>query len=98
MSAPTFPNSSRSPVRELLTFVDLIRICSKISIELNSSGLEIFRIDRFGVDDIGLCGIRLITCQGDCQRETATLSEIVAVWSFIGSQMFIVLQKCCGCL
>ena len=38
------------------------------------------------------------SCRSDCLRETATLSEIVSVWSFIGSQMFTVLQKCCECL
>ena len=48
-------------------------------IHRNSSGLEIFRIDRFGVDDIGLDDFGLITCRSDCMRETATLSEIVKV-------------------
>ena len=38
------------------------------------------------VNYIGLYDSGLVTCRSDCLRETATLSEIVAVWSFIGSQ------------
>ena len=63
------------------SLVDLIRICSKASVELNSSGLEVFRSDCFGVDDIGVYDFGLIACGSDCLRETATLSGIVAVWS-----------------
>ena len=57
----------------------LIRICSTVAVKLNPSGLEVFGTDCFGVDDIGLYDLQLITCWSDCLRETATLSEIVAV-------------------
>ena len=55
-AAPTFLDSAISTVRELLknSFVDFIRICSKVSVELNSPGPDVFRTDRIGVDDIGL--------------------------------------------
>ena len=59
------------------SFLDLIRICQKIPVKLNSFGLEIFRNcfrTFFGLNDFGL-----ITCGSGCLREIATLSEIVAV-------------------
>ena len=68
---------SRRPSHK--SFVGLIRICAKVSVKLNPSGIEVFRTDCFGVDDIGLYDFGFITCRSDCLRETATLSEIVAV-------------------
>ena len=46
---PTFINIF-SKTTSHTSFVDLIRICSKMSVELNSSGLVVLRIDRFGVE------------------------------------------------
>ena len=43
--------------------LDLIRICPKIPFKLNSSGLEVFRLDRFGVDVFGLNLLGFITCE-----------------------------------
>ena len=44
-------------------FLYLIRICPKIPVKLNSSGLEVFRLDRFGVDVFELNRLGLITCK-----------------------------------
>ena len=58
-------------------FVSVVR--GGVTVKLNASGLEVFRIDRFGVDGIGLYDFGLITCRSNPLRETATLLEIVAL-------------------
>ena len=45
------------------SFVDLTWICPEISVKLNSSGLEVFRIDRFGVVVFERNRLVLITCE-----------------------------------
>ena len=45
------------------SFLYVIRICLKISVKLNSSRLEVFRLNRFGLGGTGLNRIGLITCE-----------------------------------
>ena len=44
------------------SFLSLTRICLKITVKLNSSGLEVSRLNRFGVDGVDLNRLGLITC------------------------------------
>ena len=63
------------------SFLYLIRICPKIPVKLNSSGLEVFRLDEFG----------LITCERWDLRWSATLP-----WTIAG-KIFIVYRRSCVC-
>ena len=61
VSAPTFPNSSISSLREFL--INLSCNWYGSVPRLSSSGLEVFRLDRFGVNVFELNRFGLITCE-----------------------------------
>ena len=63
-----------SDVVSYKSFLYLIQICPKIPFELNSSGLEVFKLDRFGVDGFDPNRLGLVTCE-DYPRPVALFCE-----------------------
>ena len=69
----------------------MTRICPKIPVKLNSTALEVFRLDRFGLDDLGsypvtdgIC-VEPPLCRGTWQGKYSSCTEsLVCVGEIVG--------------
>ena len=87
MFAPTFSKFMHIFSKGIshISFLDLIRICPKIPSKLNSSGVEVFRLDHFGLDLFELNRLGLITCERWDLCRSATLPWIIAGYIWVES-------------